>query len=59
MPLQVKQTLYGGTRNGKPVGGARYYMSEHFFGRWAQREQGLGVGVGGYRSERLGGTASL
>lgn len=32
--VEVKEVLYGGTRNGKPVGGARYYMGEHFFGRF-------------------------
>ena len=32
--VEVKEVLYGGTRNGKPVGGARYYMGERLYGRW-------------------------
>jgi len=28
-----KQVLWGGTRDGVPVGGARYYMGERFYGR--------------------------
>ena len=27
---QVQQVLYGGTRGGKPVGGARYYLGPEF-----------------------------
>lgn len=34
--VEVKEVLYGGTRDGKPVGGARYYMGEHFYGRCVQ-----------------------
>mmetsp|Transcript_26866 Transcript_26866/g.72549 ORF Transcript_26866/g.72549 Transcript_26866/m.72549 type:complete len:235 (+) Transcript_26866:64-768(+) len=31
--VEVKETLWGGTRNGVPVGGARYYMGPEFYGR--------------------------
>lgn len=31
--VEVKEMLWGGTRNGVPVGGARYYMGVDFYGR--------------------------
>jgi hypothetical protein len=31
--VEFKEVLWGGTRNGVPVGGARYYMGLHFYGR--------------------------
>uniref|UniRef100_A0A7S0RZR1 Uncharacterized protein n=1 Tax=Chlamydomonas leiostraca TaxID=1034604 RepID=A0A7S0RZR1_9CHLO len=39
--VEVKEILYGGTRNGKPVGGARFYMGEQFYGRPKEGVKGL------------------
>ena len=30
---EVKEVLYGGTRDGKPVGGARYYLGPEFINK--------------------------
>ena len=35
--VQVQQVLYGGTRDGLPVGGARFYLGAEFIGRCPER----------------------
>ncbi|KAJ9531148.1 hypothetical protein QJQ45_000846 [Haematococcus lacustris] len=38
--VEQRQVLYGGVRDGKPVGGARYYMGDVFYGRPCEGQQG-------------------
>ncbi|KAL6764528.1 hypothetical protein V8C86DRAFT_1490609 [Haematococcus lacustris] len=38
--VEQRQVLYGGVRDGKPVGGARYYMGDVFYGRPCEGLQG-------------------
>ena len=44
----MQQVLYGGTRDGRPVGGARFYLGAEFIDRCVPKRRVAVVGWGGW-----------